>query len=336
MLITLFTGCSGDTEYILTTGFKDGEVFRIGDLSCYSQETLVYLANMKNEYTGVYGSEIWSVSLNGVSLGENIKSTVFARLARIKIMTLMAKERNITLDDKEKEKAKNAAAEYYGLLTDSEKEAMGNLTEETVVGLYEDYALANKVYQDLISSVNSEISDDEARTIVVKEMVFYFSETDEDGKMTILSDAGKKAQEEKANEAYSLCVSGNSFEVVMDEYSEGDGATLYYRKGEIDSALEDAAFLLAEGEYTEVLEGEDGYYIIYCISPSDPASMDVAKQEILKDRQLEAFNKEYTEFEAGLDCYINEELWATIDYNLEMVRPEDAANFFDIYTMYFN
>ena len=266
MLITLVYGCSGNTEYILTTGFKEGEIFRIGELSCYSSEALVYLANMKNEYTAVYGSEIWSVSLNGTSLGENIKSTVFARIARIKIMTLMAKERNITLDDKEKEKAKNAAAEYYGLLTDSEKEAMGNLTEDTVVGLYEDYALANKVYQDLTSSVNTEISDDEARTIVVKEIVLYFSETDENGKMTVLSDAGKKAQEEKALEAYSLCVSGNTFETVMDEYSEGDGSSLYYRKGEMDPALEEASFLLAEGEFTEVIEGEDGYYIIYCIS----------------------------------------------------------------------
>ena len=335
MLITCTAGCANNTEYILTTGFKDGEIFRIENLSCYDTEALVYLANMKNEYTSVYGSEIWSVSLNGVSLGENIKDTVFSRLARIKIMTLMAAENGITLDDKEKQKVKDAAAEYFGSLTDSEKEAMGGITEDTVVSLYEDYALADKVYQGLISSVNTEISDDEARTIIVREIVLYFSQTDENGKTTYLSDAGKKEQEAKAAEAHEMLVSGNSFDIVADSYSEADNVNLYYRKGEMDPDLENAAFLLGEGEYSDVVEGEDGYYIIYCVNPNDVTSIDAVKNEIIRERQLDQFNVAYTQFESGLSCYVNEELWDSLDYNLQMVKDTDSENFFDIYQKYF-
>ena len=335
MLITFTSGCANNTEYILTTGFKDGEIFRIENLSCYDTEALVYLANMKNEYTSVYGSEIWSLSLNGVSLGESIKDTVFSRLARIKIMTLMAAENGVTLDDKEKKKVKDAASEYFGSLSDSEKEAMGNITEETVVSLYEDYAIADKVYQDLISSVNTEISDDEARTIIVREIVLYFSQTDENGKTTSLSDTGKKEQEAKAIEAHDMLVSGNSFDTVADSYSEADSVNLYYRKGEMNPDMEKAAFLLGEGEYSDVIEGDDGFYIIYCVNPNDVTSIDATKQEIIRNRQLDQFNVAYTQFESGLSCYINEELWDSLDYNLEMVKDTDTENFFDIYQKYF-
>ncbi len=132
-----------------------------------------------------------------------------------------------------------------------------------------------------------------------------------------------------------MLVSGNSFDTVADSYSEADSVNLYYRKGEMNPDMEKAAFLLGEGEYSDVIEGDDGFYIIYCVNPNDVTSIDATKQEIIRNRQLDQFNVAYTQFESGLSCYVNEELWDSLDYNLEMVKDTDTENFFDIYQKYF-
>lgn len=42
------------------------------------------------------------MSQNGVTLQDNLKETVLARIAQIKTLNLMAQERKVTLDDAEK------------------------------------------------------------------------------------------------------------------------------------------------------------------------------------------------------------------------------------------
>jgi len=334
MLITSLYGCSKDTEYILTTGFKPGEIFRINQTSCYEAEALVYLANIKNEYTKVYGVEIWSTSQNGISLSDNVKETVIARLAKIKVMTLMAEQMEIELDDKEKEKAKDAAEEYYSTLSKSEIEAMNDITVTMLYNMYCDYALADKVYQDLIKNVNPEISDDDARTIIVKQVVLYYSQTDENGKVTKLSEDGKQRQYDRAEAIRDMFVSGEkNFDELVSEYSEAGEETLYYQKNDIDPVFLDAAFSLATGEATAVIDGGDGYYILYCVNPNDSSRTEQTKASIISQMQQETFDKAYTAFENGLECYINEELLASLDYTLIMASDDD--NFFDVYNKYF-
>lgn len=77
-------------------------------------------------------------------------------------MYLLAKEKEVTLDEAEEAKVVQAAQEYYSSLNDTEIEAMG-ATEEIVENLYREYAMADKVYQLIIQDINPEISDDRGR-----------------------------------------------------------------------------------------------------------------------------------------------------------------------------
>ena len=93
-MVTGLTACGGDdgTKVVFTTGFGKNEVFRIGDESCSKAEIMIYLTTIQNQYANVYGTEIWNTSLNGVTLEDNVKETVLARIAQIKTMYLLAKE----------------------------------------------------------------------------------------------------------------------------------------------------------------------------------------------------------------------------------------------------
>ena len=93
-MVVGLTACGGDdgTKVVFTTGLGKNEVFRIGDESCSKAEIMIYLTTTQNQYANVYGTEIWNTSLNGVTLEDNVKETVLARIAQIKTMYLLAKE----------------------------------------------------------------------------------------------------------------------------------------------------------------------------------------------------------------------------------------------------
>ena len=162
------TGCqnkeaqeNGGTKIVLTTGFADNEIFRIDKSSCTVPEVMVYLMNTKNQYEEIFGEEIWNTSHEGMTLEENIKETVLAKIAKIKAMNLLAQQEGIILSVEEKQRTRKAAEVYYASLNDTEIEQLA-VTEELIISMYEEYALAEKVYEHLIADINPEISDDEA------------------------------------------------------------------------------------------------------------------------------------------------------------------------------
>ena len=76
--------CGSSEEEVpsgLFGGLGKDELFRVGDVSCSMSEYMVYLTNTQNQYENVYGSEIWNVALDEVTLEENVKDTVLAKIA---------------------------------------------------------------------------------------------------------------------------------------------------------------------------------------------------------------------------------------------------------------
>ena len=74
-----FTGKNID-QVVLTTGFRDDEVFRIGTAVCSEDEYMLYLTNTQNQYEQVYGSEIWSVASENTTLEDKIKNIIGSKV----------------------------------------------------------------------------------------------------------------------------------------------------------------------------------------------------------------------------------------------------------------
>ena len=140
----------------------------------------VMAAATQYEYESVYGAKIWNTSLDGVTLEDNVKETVLEKVAQMKSMALLAKKKNVELDETEKSFASAAAKDYMGHISVAQRESLG-ITEETVQKLFEEYALAHKVYQKVIEDVNPEISDDEARIVTVQQIVIRTTSRDAQG-----------------------------------------------------------------------------------------------------------------------------------------------------------
>lgn len=307
------------TQIVLTTGFDKDEVFRIGKSSCDVNEFMVYLTNIQNRYEEVYGSQIWSVSNNDVSMESRVKDTVAARIAQVKTMNLLAEEYQVVLTEDEEEQVTDAAKEYYNSLTEAEIQAMG-ITLEQIVKMYREYLITHKVYIYIIRDINPEISDDEARNVTVN-WIFLRSPQEDAQKEALAEEIIKNLNE------------GADFYTLASEYSDDSVITHTFGKGAVDIHVEECAFNLSMNEISEAVKGVDGYYVLQCINTLDRQETDANKEKIVTQRKKEAFNQVYGTFAEGQVRQLNREVWDSI----EMIHDDRVvtSSFFDIYEKYF-
>ena len=308
-----FTGC-GEKNIVLTTEFEKDELMRINDLSCYLPEMMLYLTTIQNQYEEVYGNEFWDKTAGDETLEDKIKENVLAKVAQIKVMQLMARDYGITLDEEETAAVNEAAESYFAGLNDKEIELTG-ATLETVISIYTEYALANKVYEYTIKDINPEISDDEARMVTVQHILIKTYANDADGNRVAYTDRAR-------TEAYELCEElrqratdeeePEDFEMLAAEYNEDENVTYTFGRGEMPESFEEAAFSLDEGEISEVIETESGYHIIKCIKAIDVDETQENKEKIVRERQDSAFEETYDAYVATIKKNLNHELFDSI------------------------
>lgn len=326
-------GGSG-TTVVLTTGLAADEIFRIENKSCRLPEIMVYLTTTQNQYEAVYGEGIWQANLDGVTLEENVKEMVLAKIAQIKTLNLLAEEKGVTLDEEEQRLVLLASEEYYGSLNEAEIEKMG-VTAEVITQLYAEYALAEKVYRHIIQDLNLEISDDEARTITVSHILIKTYMLDGRGERIAYTEQAKKAAYERACEVLSLALDGeHDFESLITRYSEDPIATYSFRQGEKEEAFEAAAFNLGTNEISGIVEDACGYHIIKCLNTFNQEETDRNKQMIIEERKKEVFGEEYDVFVETLTRKLNDKVWEAVGF----IHDEEVTttDFFDIYVKYFS
>ena len=63
------------------------------------------------------------------------------------------------------------------------------------------------------------------------------------------------------------------------------------RRGEMEKNFEEAAYNLASGEVSDVVEAGGRYYIIKCVSDNEKTKTESNRNDIMEALKLEEFNK---------------------------------------------
>ncbi|MDE6904899.1 MAG: peptidyl-prolyl cis-trans isomerase [Lachnospiraceae bacterium] len=289
----LLSGCSiGGKEVILTSGMGNRDVFRIDGVTGSLTEAKVYLANYQNIYGKTYGIDLWEQKFQNGKLKRYVKDVALSEMTRIVCMDLLAKEQEISLTEEEMEDVKRAAKTYYDSLSQAEKSYTGASLSD-LEGMYEDYALANKVYHVLTEGVNAEVSDDEAR--IMEAMQIYIKD------------------ESKAGEVKEKLDTGEDFAAVASNYNKKTAIEISFGRREMPPEVEEVAFELDDGEISDCISTEEGYYYIKCINKFNEELTDANKSNIVKAREKAAFDDVYEAFISELSSNLNEKVWREVD-----------------------
>ncbi len=329
------TGCANleNTKIVLITGFTENELFRIEDKSCSESEFMVYLVNTQNSYEAGFGDGIWNVNIGDENMESYVKDKCLSTIAQVKAMNLLAAESGIELTEPEISNAHAAASDYYSSLTDEDKKAMKGINEETLQEMYVEYATADKLYDYIIRDINPEISDDEARTITVEQIVLNAWELDSKGDRVALEGAQREAVRSKAQQILNQLNEGTDFSVLMEQYNEAEEGTVSVGKGDVAPEIETAAFNLDNGEVSSIIETGDTYVILKCISTFNREETEANKIRIVEEKKREVFGEQYDEFAAKLSRVLNEDLYKKI--HISETVDGTSVNFFDVYRNHF-
>ena len=298
---------NGNLLYI-STGMGKSVVMKVDGQKTYTFEAEVLMSDAKKQYEDMFGSSIWTEDIDGQPFEEYIKEQIRVKLIRVRCMNSMAKERGVVLGREEKNETAKAAEQYFDGLTEEQK-SQYDITEDKVNQMFTEFAIASKLYNDVTSLMDIEVSSDDARVINIQYIV-----TD---------------SKEEIDKAYAELNEGNSFFAIAKKYN-ADGEYEYeLRRGEMAKAFEDTAYSLSTGQTSGIVEADGRFYIIRCTSDNDKAKTEVNKSSILEKKKLEAFNDKFEQYESSKYVEINKDEWNKLKVSSAPsfnVRFEDLFN----------
>lgn len=280
-------------EIVFEAKPQDGYVFSVNKSNCPMAEAKLYLCNYKNLYGIAYGVDLWEYNFGEDSLEDYVKSVTIDELSRIYCMEQIAKQQGITLNSEENKIIREMAKEYYNSLTGDEIQFM-DISKEQLEEFYSRYALAHKLYDSMTEGVSTEVSDDDARVIRMDQIYV--------------------TDQEKAAEAAQKLKDGTDFMAVAGSYNEASAFELTAARGTLPQEVEQVAFEMDDGQVSDIIETEDGFYLIKCISKFEEELTEANKAVIQVQREQEQFDNAYSSFIEASEFELNGEIWANVHF----------------------
>lgn len=304
------TGCSvlGRKVYF-STGPGISNVFCIGNLSCSKKEARVYLLNDKNLYGNLGSENLIDSSFASDALMEQLREESLSQLSYIYALNLYAREKKIRLDSQEKGRVHEAATSYFKSLSKEEKDYL-KVSDRDLEEIYGRLALAMKVYAGLMSSVNDEISEDEARVLDM-EIIQLSSEKDAEAVRNSLS-------------------SGSQFEILA-QYNQGDSFEVKMKRGDYPPAVEEKAFRMENQETAEV-KADGKWYFLKCLSKYNEELSAQNKEKIVRKRQDKALSSIIEQLDRNEYSELNQRAWRSIE--MPKGKKLSSSSFFDTINRY--
>lgn len=315
---TVLSGCTiGNTEFVLDmNNVGRNDVFSINGVECTKDEAKLYLCNYQNLYGHEYGVDLWRYDYSSMSpeqtLEAYVKDITIAELANVICMSQLAKEQGLSLTEKEQELLNKVVDEYYASLSKEELAYM-EIDKGELKKCYETYALARKLCDTLTQDINEEVSDDEARVMLVQQIYV--------------------KQEETALMVHQKLTDGEDFITVATNYNEAEEIEIYLARGTYASEVDAVAFQMDDGEQSVMISTTEGYYFFKCLDKYVEDLTEDNKANIVVQRRKEQFDTVLHEFVINSEFELNEKLWKNIE--LDTSGTINTDSFFATYDKYF-
>lgn len=294
---------------------NDAVMLTIGDSKVTYSEVMVYVNMIKDKYEPLLSEYIWDFEVDeNKSFEDMAKEEIINQIIRLKIMNEVADDKGIRLSEDEKLEIEDSAAQYLTQITEKQQKQYG-INIDIVKTIYEDNFIAQKLFDVVTADVDTKVTDEQSRTMIVKQFVALYKGRDKDGNVLKKTEVEVEEAKNSIAKAYEQIVKNkNDFQAYASNHSDLDVITVEISKGELDENIEKEVFSLKKGKTSKALDLGDGYYIFECVSPDDEKAGNERADEIVKERQNEMFSKEYDKWLRDTEVLIVTNLWNMIKF----------------------
>jgi foldase protein PrsA len=322
LMVAGLVGCGSSTEIDASQVFasvddnKDVQVTMdlANFMARYSQ------AMYETYYMSYLGEDMWSqTATEDTTYEQSVKSNVADSIKEMLILKANMDQYGVEITEDDETAIAEAAKQFMEDNTDEDGNELISASEDVVKELLELYTIRTKMYDAMSADADTEVSDDEA---LQKAMGYIHFEDDSE-------DEGTQTAKEKADAFYKGLQEGKDFK----EYAEECGYDPVETSFDADTTspneeLITAVWALKKGEYTDIIETEDsGCYIAYLTSDFDKEATEAQKENIVEDRQDEAYQEKMETLKSETTVTINEDLLDDIDFEnqgVTMYQSEDT------------
>ncbi len=303
-------GCKGVvlstslTDHILLSGTKT----RLSLEEC-SLVFLDFQTRYNLYYENLGETDFWKEEAGESDFSDYLRDgRIKEELCTLVLLNDMAPSLGVTLDETDKVSCQAAAADYYGSLSEAEKEYVQG-DESKVVSLYEKYRIAQKAINVLSADINTEVSDNDKRVMVLQ-----------------LIASPSREEIERAKERIS---SGEDFESVAKEVSRFSQVEYQVSRGTLNPLLEETAIYMSDGDVSDIIQTEENYYLIRCVDDFDQELSAANESKVLGELRYAAWSQSFVDYAKEHPVAISEEIWENLHFYQTTVFSSD-----DLYETY--
>ncbi len=263
-------------------------------------------------YQQMYGTTYWEME-NADEDGRNgasaAKKQVMDGLKQKEILYMEAQKLGHTLTDEEKKAADESATKAMESMTDGQKKLPG-LDEETLKEVFAKNALVQKYRQVIISESGI---DREALKATVKKEDFrqytmqYYKVSNKTGSGEEEVDVTAEQKQTNLNNMKALQEKAKTAEDFTKLLEENDttGIQAVQTQELLEKDMDSSSFLtkklrkrlikMSNDQISDVIEGEDGYYLVKMVNNDDSAAYDKECDSVVSAEETKQFNAKYAE-----------------------------------------
>lgn len=285
-------------------------------------EFRIYLQSQRDEIEVMYGDDIWAMEIDdeGTTYEEMFKKSVYDQIVNVKLVCSQAETLGITLSEDELLDVDEYTSQFLSEFSDEALEYY-SVNKDMIRNIYKDNVLYNKIYESLTLSVDTFVKDEDARQSVFQYMLVSKYGFDIDGNRFDYTPEQLEEAKARAYQLHEDALTATNFkDFALANTDDEDEVELTVGKGDMKPELEKAAFALKEGEISEIIDLEEGYFIFYCVEEKNQEATDAKKEEIIKERQDKAFEEQYKAWDEAKEVSLNEELYNSISLKEDIVQ----------------
>lgn len=324
MVMTALTGCaesSIDNSEIAAVVGENKITAGVANFYLRYQQVAV-----ESIYKQMVGEDLWITEIEeGETYEDLVKDDAMESLVELYILKDRMADYNVTLTDEDKEAIETAAKAFVKA---NKEEALEKISGELdiIKEVMELITINEKMHAVIEAEADREVSDDEAKLKKMTYVQIKTTATSDDGATINMSedeiaDAKKEAEDilENAKAAGDLLAYAETVEKEATELAFNSESTAI-----AEEAIA-AADALGEGEFAELVEAEDGFYVIQLTSLFDQEATDAKKKEILEAEKSEYYTKVYEAWREEVEVEMKEKVLDKISFQrLEIIVPAEG------------